>query len=186
MKRTARLTAGLVAAAAMVAPSTLTTAEAAPPTAHSAGQSKQLLKDIAGKDARLTRLAGSNAVARLSEGHRTPLLENIGEARTTLDGLKVSVETDSTLDTRAMRKELRSFRVENFRIVVNVLRKAEDIGETGAADPETLDAVTTAALDIDADSTKAEIRAVRDQIKAVRDESEDDADVEVETEVEVE
>lgn len=177
MKHMARLTAGLVAAAAMVAPSALITAEAAPPTTTATGQAKQLLKDIAGKDARLARLSSSNALTRLGEGYRTPLLENIGDAQGTLGDLKASVEVDSTLDTRAMRKELRSFRVENFRIVVNVLRQAEDLAETGAADPGTLAAVETAALEIDATSTKAEIRAVRDQIKAAQDE--------VETEVEV-
>lgn len=186
MKHMARLTAGLVAAAALIAPSALITAEAAAPTTPSTGQAKQLLKDIAGKDARLSRLSSSNALVRLSEGYRTPLLANIGDAQGSLDDLRASVVADSTLDTRALRKELRSFRVENFRIVINVLRQAEGIDETGAADPGTLAAVETAALEIDATSTKAEIRAVRDQIKAAQDETdEDEADAEVDTEVEV-
>lgn len=176
MKHMARLTAGLVAAAAMVAPSALTTAEAAPPTTSVTGQAKQLLKDIAGKDARLARLSTSNALTRLSEGYRTPLLANIGDAQGTLADLKDTVEADSTLDTRALRKGLRSFRVENFRIVINVLRQAEVIDETGAADPATLAAVETAALEIDATSTRAEIRAVRDQVKAAQDETEVEVD----------
>lgn len=184
MKHRARLTAGLVAAAAMVSPSALITAAAASPTTPATGQAKQLLKDIAGKDARLARLSSSNALTRLSEGYRIPLLANIGDAQGTLGDLTASVEADSTLDTGALRKELRSFRVENFRIVINVLRQAEDIDETGAADPVTLAAVETAALAIDATSTKAEIRGVRDQIKAAKDETEE-ADAEVEVEIEV-
>ena len=51
--------------------------------------------------------------------------------------MKAAVEAaDSTVDTRAARKELRSFRVENFRLVVNVLRQAEGLADDAAADPE--------------------------------------------------
>ena len=49
MKRTTRLTAGLAATVALAAPSALATAQAAPPTTVKS-QTKQLLKDIAGKD----------------------------------------------------------------------------------------------------------------------------------------
>lgn len=181
MKRTTRFTAGLVAAAALTAPSAQATAVAVPPTTHAHAQTKQLLKDIAGKDARLARLSTSAALARLSDDTEAALVANIDAARTTLSDIKMSVEAvDSTVDTRAERKELRAFRVENFRIVVNLLTRAEEVEETAAADPVTLAAlaaVETAALEIDATSTKADIRAVRDQVNAAQGTTE----VEVET-----
>lgn len=171
MKRTTRLTAGLVATAALAAPSAFATAQAAPATTVKA-QTKQLLKDIAGKDARLARLSTSDAVTRLADDTEAELVANIGDARTDLGEVKTSVEAaDSTVDTRAARKELRSFRVENFRIVANILAKAEGLEEAAATDPEAtehLAAAEAAALAITADSTKADIRAARTHVQAAQ------------------
>ncbi|WP_374456467.1 hypothetical protein [Nocardioides sp.] len=172
MKRTTRLAAGLVATAALVAPSTLATAQAAKPDHSVKGQTKQLLKDIAGKDARLDRLSTSDAVTRLADDTEATLVSNIGAARTDLGEIKTSVEAaDSTVDTRAARKELRSFRIENFRIVANVLSKAERIEAAAAGDPEAtehLAAAEEAALAITATSTKADLRAARAHLKDAR------------------
>lgn len=174
MKRTTRLTAGLVATAALAAPSALVAAQAAEPARPVKAQTKQLLKDIAGKDARLARLSTSNAVTRLADDTELDLVTNIEEARTALGEVKTAAQAaDSTLDTRAVRKELRSFRVENFRIVVNILTKAEGLEEAAAADPEAvahLAAAEAAALEIDATSTKADIRAAREHVQAAQDE----------------
>lgn len=179
MKRTTRLTAGLVATAALAAPSAFATAQAAPAPAVK-GQAKQLLKDIAVKDARLARLSTSNAVTRLADDTEAELVANIGDARTDLGEVKTSVEAaDSTVDTRAARKELRSFRVENFRIVVNILAKAERLEEAAATDPaatEHLAAAEAAALAITADSTKADIRAARTHLQAAKAELDTDED----------
>ena len=175
MKRTTRLTAGLVATAALAAPSAFATAQAAQPDKPSKpvkAQTKQLLKDIAGKDARLARLSTSAAVTRLADDTEAELVSNLDGARAWLGDVRTSVEAaDSTVDTRAARKELRSFRVENFRIVVNILSKAERLEEPAAADAEAaghLAAAETAALDITATSTKADIRAARDHVKAAQ------------------
>lgn len=179
MKRTTRLTAGLVATAALAAPSAFAAAQAAQPDKPSKpvkSQSKQLLKDIAGKDARLARLSTSNAVTRLADDTEAELVSNLEDARAGLGEVKTSVEAaDSTVDTRAARKELRSFRVENFRIVVNILSKAERLEEPAAADAEAaehLAAAEAAALAITATSTKADIRAARDHVKAAQAELE--------------
>ncbi|WP_299924329.1 hypothetical protein [uncultured Nocardioides sp.] len=98
---------------------------------------------------------------------------------TTLADLRTSVEAaDSTVDTRAVRKELRSFRVENFRIVVNVVRKVEGLEEAAAADAEAvthLAAAEAAALEITATSTKADLRAVREHVKAAQAELDGEA-----------
>lgn len=172
MKRTTRLTAGLVATAALAAPSAFATAQAAQPDKPVKSQTKQLLKDIAGKDARLARLSTSTAVTRLADDTEAELVSNLDEAHTALGEVKTSVEAaDSTVDTRAARKELRSFRVENFRIVANILSKAERLEEPAAADAEAaghLAAAETAALEITATSTNADIRAARDHVKAAQ------------------
>lgn len=172
MKRTTRLTAGLVATVALVAPSSLATAQAAKPDTGVKSQAKQLLKDIAGKDARLARLATSTAVTRLADDTEAELVSNLEEARAGLGEVKTSVEAaDSTVDTRAARKELRTYRVENFRIVANVLSRAERLEESAAADAEAVEhlaAAEAAALEITATSTKADIRAARDHVKAAQ------------------
>jgi hypothetical protein len=179
MKRTTRLTAGLVATAALAAPSSLATAQAAQPATGVKAQTKQLLKDIAGKDARLDRLSTSNAVTLLADDTEAELVSNIEDARTGLGEVRTSVEAaDSTVDTRAVRKELRAFRVENFRIVVNILRKAEGLEEAAATDPEAtehLTAAEAAALEITATSTKADIRAAREHVQAAQAELDADA-----------
>src|SRR5690349_6098062 len=80
MKRTTRLAAALVATAALTAPATSAVAQAASAPAVK-GQAKQLLKDIAGKDARLARLSTSDAVTRLADDTEAELVANIGDAR---------------------------------------------------------------------------------------------------------
>ncbi len=180
MKRTSRLAAGLVATAALAAPSTLAAAEPAPPVKPVKTQTKQLLKDIAGKDKRLARLSTSNAVEALADDTEAELVANVTDARTALADLRTTVEAaDSTVDTRAARKELRSFRVENFRIVVNLVKKVEGLEEAAAADPEAvthLAAAEAAALEITATSSKADLREAREHLKAAQ------AELETETE----
>jgi hypothetical protein len=175
MKRTTRLTAGLAATVALAAPSALATAQAAPPTTVKS-QTKQLLKDIAGKDARLARLTTSSAVTRLADDTEAELVSNISDAQAYLGELKTSVEAaDSTVDTRAARKELRTFRVENFRIVANVLSKVERLEEDASTDVEAtehLAAAEDAALAITAESTKGDIREARKHVQMAQAELE--------------
>lgn len=187
MNRNRRIAATLLATAALAAPSALaSTAEARPdkPAKTVKAQSKQLLKDIAGKDKRLARMATSNAVEGLADDTEAEVVANVTDARTALADLATTVEAaDSTVDTRAARKELRSFRVENFRIVVNVVKKVERLEEAAAADPEAvmhLAAAEAAALEITATSTKADIRAVRAHVQAAQAELEGDTETETE------
>ena len=182
MTTTRRITATALATAALVAPSALAaTAVAAPdkptkPAKTVKAQTKQLLKDIAGKDKRLERLSTSTAVEALADDTETEVVSNVTDARTALAELKTSVEAaDSTVDTRAARKELRSFRVENFRIVVTIVKKVEGLEEAAGADPEAvmhLAAAEAAALEITATSSKADLRAAREHVKAAQAELE--------------
>lgn len=162
---------------AVAAPSaTLATAAAADGHAPKP-QTKQLLKDIAGKDKRLARLAESNAVSRLSDETEAELVANIGEARTDLAEIKAAAEAaEGTVDTREVRKELRSFRVENFRLVVNILRQGEGLAEAAATDPEAqmhLDLAEETALAVTATSAKSELREARTHLAEARAELEE-------------
>ena len=182
MNTTRRITAAALATAALVAPSALAaTAVAAPdkptkPATTVKGQTKQLLKDIAGKDKRLDRLSTSTAVQALADDTEAEVVASVGEARAALADLRTTVEAaDSTVDTRAAREELHSFRVENFRIVVNIVRKVEGLEEAAAADPEAVTHLAdaeAAALEITATSTKADLRDARDHLKAAQAELE--------------
>ena len=185
MNTTRRITATALATAALVAPSALAaTAVATPgkpaeptkPAKSVKAQTKQLLKDIAGKDKRLDRLSTSTAMEALADDTEAEVVANVTDARAALADLRTTVEAaDSTVDTRAARTELHSFRVENFRIVVNLVRKVEGLEEAAAADPEAvthLAAAEAAALEITATSTKADLRDVRDHLKAAQAELE--------------
>ncbi|UUZ59815.1 hypothetical protein [Nocardioides sp. B-3] len=192
MTRTRRITATLIATAALVAPTAaLQSAVAAegPTTSVSdkaakapkapkslKAQTKQLLKDVAGKDKRPARLAASNAVASPADDTEAELVANITDARTAPATAKTTIEAaDSTMDTRAARKDLRSFRVVNFRLALNILKQAEGLAEAAAADPEAVSHLALAedaALAITAASTKADVKAARAHLREARAELE--------------
>lgn len=188
MTRTRRTVAALVASAALVAPTALTisAADAKPSSTKTVktvkAQTKQLLKDVAGKDKRLARLATAHSVVALADDTEAELVANIAEARGTLADVRTAVEAaDSTVDTRAARKELRSFRVENFRLVVNVLKQVEDLTDDAAADAEAqafLTKAQAAALAVTATSTKTDIKAARALLDSAKAELEAEEPVE--------
>lgn len=168
MTRTRRTVAALVASAALVAPTTLTmsTAEAKPASTRTVkSQAKQLLKDVAREDRQLVKLATGHRVTGLADDTEAELVANITEARATLADVKAAVEAaDSTVDTKAARKDLRSFRVQNFTHAAHVLAKVEELTVAAAADPEAqafLAQAETAALAVTAASTKAEVKAAK-------------------------
>ena len=168
MNRTRRIAAALVATAALAAPtSVIVSAAEAKPSGDKPvkSQVKQLLKDIAGEDKRLARLATSHSVTDLADDNEAALVGNITTARADLTALRTAVEAaDSTADTRAARKELHGFRVANFRQVVTVLKHVEELADDAAADPEAvafLAAAETAALAVTATSPKAEVKAAK-------------------------
>ena len=142
---------------------------------------KQLLKTVAGKDKRLVRLSTSSAVTRLDDAYETEVVAGIEESRDALAAIRTAVEAaDATVDTRAAAKDLRAFRVENHRLVVNVVAKADRIldAATLAGDAETAALATTAieaALAVTATSPKSEIKAARAGLAAAED-AEDEAE----------
>lgn len=195
MSRTSRArrhAAALVGTAALVAGPLATSATAAEaprpgkPTkagtqAHGGGTA-HLLRTVAGKDRRLARLAASTAVTRLDDTYEVEVVAGIEKSRATLAAIGTDLEAaDSTLDVKAAAKDLRAFRVENHRLVVNVVAKADRLVDaaTLAADTAAATAGATAieaALAVTATSPKRELRAARAALRAARAEAEDTED----------
>ncbi|PVG82651.1 hypothetical protein DDE18_09760 [Nocardioides gansuensis] len=167
---TSRALAAAAAGVALLAPTAAGHAAEAAPKA----QTKQLVKDVAGKDKRLARLATSTKVTRLADENEQVLVANITEDRADLAELKTAAEAaDSTYDAKAVRKDLRSFRVENYVLAANIVKQAEALADEAAADPEAaaaVDAAIDAALALTADSTKADVKAARVHLQTAHEE----------------
>ncbi|WP_107771642.1 hypothetical protein [Nocardioides sediminis] len=193
--RARRTIAALVGSAALVAaPLAVSPAEAAerprtekPAKADKADKAKapktkQLLRTAAGKDKRLARLSTSKAVTRLDDAYEPDVVAGIEASRDALATIATALESaDTTLDTRAAAKELRTFRVENHRLVVNVVAKADRVldeataaGDSGTAALDT--SAIDAALAVTATSPKSEIKAARAALDALEDETDETED----------
>ena len=184
-----RTIAAGIAALTLTTPVALSTAASAAADEDSAATTKsptkQLVRTITVKDARLERLSTADRTTVLADEHEAVVVSNIGADRAALATLRSEAEAaDSTLDTRAVRTELRDFRVVNYVLSTNILRQAEAIADEAAADPEAvahLDEAVTAALDITAASTKSDVREARAHLRLAKNELDED---EVEDEVE--
>ncbi len=175
-----RRTAAAAAAAVALATVASSAAQAASPADDdrpSKSQVKQLLKDIAGKNKRLTKIEGSHKLVRLDVEHQATVVGNIDADQLDLASLVEQVNAaDSTVDVRAARRELHRFRVENYTLAITIVRGAERLVDDVAEDAEAqvqLDEAFAAALAITADSTKADVRAARAALEEVRAEPED-------------
>jgi hypothetical protein len=205
--RTRRSVAALVGTAALLAgPLAVSPADAARPHADKPAKpakadkvdkaktpkTTQLLKTVAGKDKRLERMSTSHAVTRLDDAYETEVVAGIEESRDALAAIATAVgSADSTFDTRAAARDLRAFRVENHRLVVNVVAKADRILDeaTAAGDTATADLATAAieaALAVTATSPRSEIKDARAGLQAAdeADETQDEAEGETEDETE--
>jgi len=177
-----RTLAAGIAALALTTPVALSTAAAAAaaeePAATTKSQTKQLVRTISVKDARLERLSTADRTTVLADEHEATAVSSIGADREALATLRSAAEAaDSTLDTRAVRAELRDFRVVNYVLSGNILRQAEAIEADAAADPEAaahLDEAVAAALAITAESTKSDVRDARAHLRLAKDELDED------------
>jgi hypothetical protein len=193
--RARRTVAALVGTAALVAgPLAVSPADAAerprtekPAKADKADKAKaprtkQLLKTVAGKDKRLARMSTSTAVTRLDDAYEPDVVAGIEASRDALAAIATALETaGSTLDTRAAAKDLRAFRVENHRLVVTVVAKADRLldqatlaGDTGTAALAT--SAIEAALAVTATSPRSEVRAARAALEAASTDELDEVD----------
>lgn len=180
-----RTLAAGIAALALTTPVAMSTAAVAAPGEKPAttkqaptkkAQTKQLIKTISVKDAQLERLVTADRTTVLADDHEATVVANIGDDREALAALKAEAEAaDSTLDTRAVRADLRDFRVVNYVLSGNILRQAEAIEDEAAADPEAtmhLDEAIAAALAITAESTKSDVRDARAHLRLAKGELE--------------
>jgi hypothetical protein len=147
-----------------------------------APRTKQLLKTVAGKDKRLARMSTSTAVTRLDDAYEPDVVAGIEASRDALAAIATALETaGSTLDTRAAAKDLRAFRVENHRLVVTVVAKADRLldqatlaGDTGTAALAT--SAIEAALAVTATSPRSEVKAARAALEAASTDELDEVD----------
>ena len=148
---------------------------------------RQLLRDIARTDAKLVKVARESRTARIGD-HAATVLANVAADRSALEALAAAVQaSDSTADVRAVRKELKDVRPQNYNKVVNDLRDALRLAaaitearaavEGDAAAPASeldaaqaaLDAAVAKALLVNASSDKEELRAVKTDLQAAHE-----------------
>lgn len=189
MMRTARALAAVVAATAL----TLTgahTADAKPAHAKSApsekaakggkGAMSKLEREVARKVAQLENTVSDQRLRRVPTEQSEVVKERVAADQEALRALvapapaePVAGETAEVTDVRAA---LKSYRVENYRLVVNILRKAATVGETTDAETAALDEAVALALAITATSAKADVKDARAALEEAADLLEDDAD----------
>ena len=149
-----------------------------PSEASKAPKTKQLLKAIDVRDAKLERLTTAERTSALSDDVEALLIANIDADRAILTTLRADAEAvGSTLDVKAVRKDLHDFRVVNYVLAGNILRKAEQLETELAADPTAaahLAEAVDAALEITAESTKDDVRDAREHLRLATHEADED------------
>lgn len=191
MLRTTRALAVAVTAATLTltGPAVTTSAAAKPADgAHAKGGKSAVAKDATRKVVRdIDRL--SAALERTVRPHRVDGLADGAavQANVALDQLDLAAlrtaATDpaGTADLAQVRRDLRDWRVENYRIVVNVLRHAADVGAAAdeaadAAAGALVDSAVATALTVRATTARAVLKDARADLNEAQGLLEDDAD----------
>lgn len=162
--------AAAVGAALLLAPVGTGVADAAPHGKSQArSQVKQVLRDIAVKDKALARVEASRSLTRLADENESVLVESIESDRVELADLRAeAAAADTTYDARAIRSQVRAFRVEIYTQAVGVVRHAEKLGVEAEDDAEALafvDLALEAALALHSHSPKADVRVAKDYLE---------------------
>lgn len=169
MNRTPRALAAVVAATALMFTG-VHAADAKPAQAGSHVKAEKSAKAKAGKSDAATRLARDveRVKARLDGTVSAQRLAKLDSADA--DAVVANVEADKLLlDGVTDRAELRTFRVENYRLVVNVLRKAAKVRSLAEGNAEAgalVESAVAKALDVTATDSKAEVKAARADLVA--------------------
>lgn len=148
---------------------------------------RQVLRDLARTDARLLKAVRESRTARIGD-HVAAVLANVAADRAALADLGAGVQAaDSTHDLRAVRRALKDVRPQTYTKVVNDLRHAVrlavEIAAAGAAlegdaaapvdelaaAQTALDAAIAKALLVTASSDRDELRAVKADLRAARE-----------------
>ncbi|WP_435771174.1 hypothetical protein [Nocardioides sp. SYSU DS0651] len=182
MNRIRRTAAATVAATALVlAPTTAGIADAAPKHSKAAKASKaskaskaksqvrQVLQDITVKDRGLARIAVSRTVTRLSDDYEAVLVDSISFDRDDLAVLREeALAADSSYDARAVRTEIRAFRVEIYTQAAGIVREGEKLAVEAAEDAEALalvDLAIESALALNSHSPKSDVAAAKQYLE---------------------
>jgi hypothetical protein len=184
MKRTVRTLAATMTAATLTLTGTAYTAAAAKPihaSAHVKGGKgavassdvRKVVRDIERVKAQIGRAVSDRRIGALADA--ASIGANAGLDIADLEALQsAATAADTTLDLKQVRRDVRSYRVENYRLVVNVLRHAAEVGaaatDAGNAEAQALvaSAVTT-ALSIRATSVKALLQDARVDLEAAEE-----------------
>jgi hypothetical protein len=184
MKRTVRTLAAAMTAATLTLTGTAYTAAAAKPIhagAHVKGGKgavassdvRKVVRDIERVKAQIGRAVSDRRIGGLADA--ASIGANAGLDLADLEALQsAATAADTTLDLKQVRRDVRSYRVENYRLVVNVLRHAAEVGaaatDVGNAEAQTLvaSAVTT-ALTIRATSVKALLQDARADLEVAEE-----------------
>ena len=184
MKRTVRTLAAAMTAATLTLTGTAYTAAAAKPIhagAHVKGGKgavassdvRKVVRDIQRVKAQIGRAVTDRRIGGLADA--ASIGANAGLDIADLEALQsAATAADTTLDLKQVRRDVRSYRVENYRLVVNVVRHAAEVGaaatDAGNAEAQALvaSAVTT-ALTIRATSVKALLQDARVDLEAAEE-----------------
>jgi len=130
---------------------------------HASAQNRQLTHQIAGIDRRLARLESSRAVTSLADTDEQALDANIDADRT-------------QLATVVSRQDLRTFRVANYVLAATILHRAERLSAAAASVPAAQDELSqaiSAALSLNASSSKTDVRGARSHLSAAQTDIDD-------------
>ena len=190
MKHTSRVLAAAVAATALTFTG-IHTADAKPANAGShakaekgakakggKGAMTQLERDVARKVAQLERTVSDQRLRAVDVVHAATVKENVAGDQAALAALVAAAGTTTTETTPAegARATLKTYRPENYRLAVNILRQAAKAGETTEAETVAVDESVALALALTATSTKSEVKAARAAFLDAADLLEDDPD----------
>lgn len=132
---------------------------------HQAAQQRRILRLIAAGDARLARVVEGDLLAGLPQDVIEAVTVNVAADREALALIRESVEAGNR-DPREVRTELRTFRVETYKVVVGVLREAAEVTEEAATNNGSLaeldgtDSAVAAAQTANDDAVQAVQNAV--------------------------
>lgn len=164
------LTVLVVAALALSGP---VAAHATQGESETARHQRQLLKTIDNVSDHLDRSVKPSRIDMLSATTQAGLVANVAADKAALGEVATAAQAvGSTLDLRQARTDVKELRPENYRLVVNVLRKAERLladATAGSAAATALSAVVTEGLTVDASTERSVLRDLRADLKAAKD-----------------
>lgn len=195
MKRTSRVLAAVVAATTLTFTG-VHTADAKPAHAGSHAKADKAAKAKSGKggtskleravDRKVNQLEGTVTDQRLRRVDQTLgdlVKKNVADDVEALRALVAPVDpaATETVPVTDVRTTLKTYRPENYRLAVNILRQAAQLeqepeGETTEAETDAVDASVALALELGATSSKAEVKEARTAFREAAGLIEEDAD----------